>query len=83
MKYNAIADGDYIRERKDILKDLQTWYKMTDDEQSFFKVCCKCKTYNAYALDNEHIACPCDTCEHRKTEIQVDNRMAALRRKYF
>ncbi len=83
MKYNIIADGDYIRERRRILKDLHIWYMMTDDEKSFFRVCHRCKAYNEYALNKDANTCPCGACQHCKTEIQVDNRMVALRHKYF
>lgn len=81
--YNVIADGSYVREHMSILKDLRSWAKMTDEEKQFFKVCYKCSLYNKYLKDEGESPCPCDTCEHRKTEIQVDNRMTTLRHKYF
>lgn len=81
--YNIIADGDYVCEHRSILKDLTIWGKMTSEERAFFKPCYKCKSYAEYATDKSANICPCDTCEHRKTEIQVDNRMITLRHKYF
>jgi hypothetical protein len=82
-KYNPIANGDYVRERRKILRNLCTWKKMTDDEQRFFKRCYNCRAYNKYELDEHQSPCPCDKCEHHKTEVQVDNLMTELRRKYF
>lgn len=81
--YNPIADGTYICERRHILKDLGSWSKMTDDEKQFFKPCHRCKPYNQYINNDEVGVCPCETCHHRKTEIQVDNQMATLRKKYL
>lgn len=81
--YNPIADGSYVREHRTILRDLCTWGKMTEEEKQFFKPCYNCKTYNKYLADETATVCPCETCENRKTEIQVDNRMKALRRKYL
>lgn len=80
--YNPIANGYYINEHVEILKDLNVWYKMTNEEKSLFKPCNRCKTYNEYAARKDNTACPCQTCEHRKTEIQIDNRMITLREKY-
>lgn len=73
--HNPIADREYICEHRRILKDLCIWAQMTDEEKQFFKQCHRC-TKN---IDTN----PCETCKHRKTEIQVDNRMTELRRKYF
>ena len=81
--YNPIADGAYVREHRHILKDLCTWKKMTDEEKQFFKPCHKCEKYNEYARSESETPCPCLTCKHRKTEVQVDNEMTKLRRKYF
>jgi hypothetical protein len=81
--YNPIANGSYVREHCNILKDLFTWKKMTNEEKQFFRPCCKCKAYDDYLVDENATVCPCETCEHRKTEIQVDNEMTKLRRKYF
>ena len=81
--YNIIADGAYICEHRRILKDLGIWKKMTDDEKAYFAPCYRCSIYNAYAKAKDTIPCPCDNCPHCKTEVQVDNRMISLRRKYF
>lgn len=81
--YNPIADGAYVCEHGSILKDLCIWKKMTDEEKQFFRPCHKCKAYAEYAKNKEVNTCPCLTCEHRKTEVQVDNRMTTLRKKYF
>lgn len=81
--YSLIAIGTYVRERRGILKDLGTWEKMTDEEKSFFRPCYFCKQYTNYIASKATKTCPCSTCKHCKTEIQVDNRMTALRRKYF
>lgn len=81
--YNIVADGDYIREHRHILKNFGVWKKMTDEEKTFFRPCYRCKLYVEYATDKSTNACPCGTCEHHKTEIQVDNRMIMLRHKYF
>ena len=81
--YNPIADGAYMCERRTMLKDFCIWKKMTDEEKSFFRHCYQCKEYAKYAKNKDVGTCPCLTCEHRKTEIQVDNRMTTLRRKYF
>ena len=81
--YNPVADGDYMLEKRDVLKDLTIWDKMTKEEKMFFNTCCNCRAYKEYAKDKECIARPCDTCEHHKHEIQVENRMKALRQKYF
>ena len=84
MKYYiTTANGSYVREHMLILKDLGSWSKMTDEEKQPFKVCAKCKTYNAYFKNEGESPCPCETCEYRKTEIQVDNQMTKLRRKYL
>lgn len=80
--YNPIADGSYIRERIVILKDLQSWRKMTGEERHFFNPCKRCQSYDKY-LTTAGSACPCVTCEHCKTELQVDNQMRSLRRKYL
>jgi hypothetical protein len=82
-KYDAIADGAYIRERRNILRSLGSWKKMTDEEKQLFERCHKCKKYNEYAKVDSKSPCPCMTCEHRKTELQVDNKMTALRRRYL
>lgn len=81
--YNIIADGAYVQEHMQILKDLCTWKQMTNEEKQFFKPCYKCESYTKHIADQCVTPCPCLTCEHRKTEIQVDNRMIALRRKYI
>lgn len=81
--YNPIADGSYVRERRGILKDLGSWSKMTDEEKQFFKKCHKCPLYTKYLADEGATPCPCFNCEHSKTEIQVDNIMTTLRRKYL
>lgn len=81
--YNPIADGSYVRERRRILKDLCTWAKMTDEEKQFFRPCHRCAAYTKHLADKCVTPCPCQTCEHRKTEIQVDNQMKQLRKKYF
>ena len=81
--YNPIADGSYIRERRCILKDFGTWRKMTDEEKQMFQQCHRCKEYTEHMQPDSQLPCPCLTCEHRKTEIQVYNRMAQLRRKYL
>jgi hypothetical protein len=83
MSYNSIADGAYVREHRKILKHLGSWKKMTDEEKELFERCHKCNKYDEYARVESQLPCPCMTCEHRKTELQVDNRMTALRRKYF
>ena len=83
MNYNPIANGDYIYEHKRILKDLCTWKKMTEEERRFFTQCDRCKSYRKYAQSKMTNTCPCPTCKHHKTEIEVDNRMRALRRKYL
>lgn len=82
INYNPIADGEYIREHRAILKDLGTWKKMTDEEKDFFKPCYRCKVYAKYERNKEINTCPCCTCAERKTEVQVDNQMKTLRRKY-
>lgn len=81
--YTVIADGDYVRERREILRDFFVWKKMTDEEKAFFKMCRKCKAYDKYAEDKEHNTCPCTACEHHKTEIQVDNIKKAMLNKYW
>ena len=80
--YNPIANGTYICGRRIILKNLGSWTRMTDEEKQFFNSCYKCKSYEKHLTDNTS-PCPCNTCEHRKTEIQVDNRMKYLRKKYL
>lgn len=81
--YNPIADGDYMLERIEILKDLCVWRKMTEEEKRFFLPCSKCKRYKDYAESKDSNICPCTSCENSKTEICVDNRMIELQRKYF
>ena len=83
MLYSHIANGSYVNEHRHILKDLRIWKNMTEEEKNFFRPCHNCTKYSEYAEDKENNTCPCFTCEHRKTEIQVDNRMTTLRRKYF
>lgn len=82
--YKLIADGEYVRERrKEFLMPMGIWAKMTDEEKEFFRRCRRCKAYDVYAEDKDNIACPCTTCEHHKTEMQVDNIMISLRNKYW
>lgn len=81
--YNPIADGGYISEHKQVLKDLKIWRKMTVEEKHFFNECSKCDKYRQYADNAETALCPCLTCRFRKTEIQVDNKMITLRKKYM
>lgn len=84
INHNPIADGAYVRERRRILKDLRSWGKMTDEEKDFFRPCHRCTTYDRHImLDKGATPCPCLECKHRKTEIQVDNQMTKLRRKYL
>jgi hypothetical protein len=81
--YNPIADGEYVCDHKDILKDLGIWRKMTDEEKEPFRRCYYCQSYSKYADCPDENTCPCLTCEHHKTEVQIDNAMTTLRRKYF
>jgi hypothetical protein len=81
--YNPIADGSYVREHRRILKELCTWEKMTTAEKQFFRRCHRCTEYNKYASNESTMPCPCLECKHHKTEVQVDNEMTKLRRKYF
>lgn len=83
INYNPIADGAYILDHVDILTQLGTWNKMTEEEKQFFEPCSQCPIYDEYAESEEELPCPCETCLHRKTEIQVDNHMTTMRRKYF
>jgi hypothetical protein len=80
---HLIADGSYVREHRHILKDLGSWARMTGEEKQFFKVCYKCTLYDKYIADKGATPCPCETCQHRKTEIQVGNQMKQLRKKYL
>ena len=80
--YNPIANGTYVCERRRILKDLGSWKQMTGEEKHFFRPCHRCEAYEKYLTDDTNL-CPCNTCKHRKTEIQVDNRMVQLRKKYL
>lgn len=81
--YNPIADGSYVREHRRILKDLCTWERMTSEEKQFFRICHRCAAYTKHLASKETTPCPCETCKHRKTEIQVDNQMKQLRKKYL
>ena len=81
--YDSIADGTYVREHRTILIELGSWRKMTDEEKQPFKHCRKCELYDKHLANEDTIPCPCTTCEHRKTEVQIDNQMTALRRKYL
>lgn len=83
MKYNNIADGAYVDEHREILKELGIWKHMTPDERALFAPCHKCEAYSDYAKCPTQNDCPCNTCENRKTEVEVDNRMVTLRRKYL
>lgn len=82
INYNPIADGLYVREHRLMLKDMCVWPQMTKEEKEFFKPCIKCKAYDEYLKNHDEIARPCDACEHHKTEVQVDIKMATLRKKY-
>jgi hypothetical protein len=81
--FNPIADGNYICERREILKDFGTWKKMTKEEKDFFRPCVKCPKYIKFVEDMENNLCPCANCPNQKTEIEVDNKMVTLRHKYF
>ena len=81
--YNPIADGNYILEHKDILTQLGSWDKMTEEEKQFFEPCTQCPPYEEYVESEVEIPYPCETCPDHKTECQVDNHMTTLRRKYF
>ena len=83
LNYNPIADGTYVRGHRRILKDLGSWAQMTDEEKQFFKTCHICKVYDKYIISGGKGTCPCVACEHNKTEIQVDNQMVKLRKKYL
>ena len=82
INYNPIANGAYVCGHRMILKDLGTWNKMTAEEKQFFRPCYKCERYAKYEA-NQNLPCPCFTCAEGKTEVQVDNQMKQLRRKYF
>ena len=82
-KYSPIANGECVCNYIKVLKDLRLWRAMTEEEKQFFLPCHKCKAYSEYAKDKTNNFCPCLTCEHHKTEIQVDNRVITLRRKYL
>ena len=81
--YNPIADGAYVRGHRKILKDLGSWAKMTDEEKAIFRPCHRCETYDKYLANEKKTACPCHTCKHSKTEVQIDNHMKTLRKKYL
>lgn len=81
--HNPIADGAYVREHRRILKDLCTWERMTAEEKQFFRSCHRCAKYTKYIASKCTIPCPCATCKCHKTEIQVDNMMKQLRKKYL
>ena len=83
INYNPIADGSYVCSHRKILKNLGSWTQMTGEEKQFFNFCYGCKSYDEYIKSNGKITCPCLTCKHRKTEVQVDNQMTKLRRKYL
>ena len=81
--YNPIADGAYVRGHRRILKDLGSWAKMTGEEKAIFRTCHSCEAYNKHLANEKNTVCPCYTCKHRKTEVQIDNHMKAMRRKYL
>lgn len=80
--YNQTATGAYVCEHRKILRHLGSWRKITDEEKQFFDLCYKCEAYKKHAT-SVGSPCPCETCEHRKTELQVDNKMRQLRKKYL